>query len=47
MDEIYTDPDLRDGLLMYLRGRDKGKFQNYDGLPETMRGIAMAQGKIG
>ena len=40
MEETYTHPDLKDGLLMYLRGRDKNKFQDYAGLQETLRGIA-------
>ena len=47
MESTYMDQDLKEWLLIYLRGRDRIRFQDYPGLPDKLKGIAIEQDKIG
>ena len=47
MESTYTHPDLQTWLIAYLRSRNKTRFQDLEGLPNTMRSIAIEQDRIG
>ena len=47
MESTYTHPNLQTWLILYLKKRNKTRFQNLEGLPNSMRSIAEEQNRIG
>ena len=47
MESTHTHPDLQTWLIVYLRKRNKKRFQDLEGLPRSMKVIAKEQDRIG
>ena len=47
MESTYTYPNLQTWLILYLKKRNKTRFQDLEGIPNSMRSIAEEKDRIG